>query len=509
MQNLYKIKTKEKGITLFKYNRVQKNILNAIQGQSPIKHFSVKARQQGLSTFWILYWLDETIFNKGVNTGILAHKRESLGYLMDIVHLALAYMPEQIRPKLGDNNKSAVSFPEINSKIFCSLSIRSTGLHNLHISEWAFIKDKEIQATLGACNPRTTNITGETTGNGIGNDAYELYQAAKQGASEFRCNFFPWFIQEEYISPPTETITPTEEEKRLLLHANRNYGEPLGDDRLQWRRNQIKALKGLFKQEYPETDQDAFLMSGSNIFNPDKVIRLYQEAKEFLKDNPPYMQDDDQTYFEKPNKQDIYVAGADPAEGFGDYSVLKIINVSRKREAYIFRARCGIDHFYRICNEKGREFNNALLAVERNNHGYAVLLGLNENCEYPNIYKQTETNRLVGDIQKVTKYGWLTTKESKALMIDSLKMAVEGDSLDDEDHFMPSIIWLDVHFLNELLTFVQESGKMEAISGKHDDDIMATAIAFQMYFKNKKLEIKEIDNQTPFIISGSQRESRI
>lgn len=516
LQNLYYIKSKSQGIVKLKFNNVQKKIIDTIEGQleskQPIRSFTLKARQQGISTFWLLYWLDDTLFKKGVNTGILAHKRESLGYLMEIVRLAIDKMPSALQPKLGDFNKSSVSFPVVNSKMFCSLSIRSTGLHNLHISEWAFIKDYEIQSTLGATNPLTTNISGETTGNGIGNDAYEIYQEIKRNESNYKGGFYPWFFQEEYGLPLNGLqIEKTSDEKKLINYAKSVYNQDISDEQILWRRNTKKALRDLFPQEYPETDTDAFLMSGTKYFDVEKIYKLYEEARAYLKQHPPYEQNENEIFYEKPSSLCHYAMGVDTSEGAGDFSVIKVINITKRIEAYRFSARVGLDYLYRKCDEIGRRFNHAYMGVERNNHGHAVILGLEQDTHYPNLYKEDKNTRILANGQNrlQRKTGWATTSQSKPIMIDQLKMGLEGDSMEGVNEFMPEITWLDTELFNELLTFKEENGKLEAIAGKHDDNVIATAIAYQMYLRQRSTEGRNIGKTQPQIIIGSQRESRV
>ena len=512
MQNLYFIRDKNRRLTPLKYNRVQRNIiadvLPSLRAGRPIRHFTLKARQQGVSTFWMLWWLDDTITHTNTITAALAHQVENIKTIMGIVRMAYENLPPRWRPPLQDDSKQKLSFPTLNSEFMSGLRIRSQGIHNLHISEWCLCEDEEVQATLAATS-ELTNISGESTGNGVGNDGYITYQQAKLGESEYKARFFPWFFQEEYRSAlngaPAPTLTVKERKLEKLMATE--YGAKLEPEQVIWRRRMEAKLKGLMPQEYPETDEDAFRTAGSKFFDYKKVHRLILLAKEHLKENPPVAEGDDWVQFEKPNKYDIYGAGADTAEGGGDYSVLKIINVSKRREAFVFRARCGVDTLYRAANEWGRRFNNALLGVERNNHGHAVLLGLNETCGYPNLYKEIMGGgqAAIGDKFPKEKLGWLTTGATRDAMLDTLKFAAEGDSLEDEEHFTPEIQVLDIQLLKEMLTFEQIDGKYQAVSGEYDDDVMGSAIAVQMYVKLKRLTIKE--GNTNRIQVGGARES--
>ncbi len=61
--------------------------------------------------------------------------------------------------------------------------------------------------------------------------------------------------------------------------------------------------------------------------------------------------------------------------------------------------------------ELGKEYNTALLAVERNNHGHGVLACL-QTLEYPRVFKQKGQD------------GWLTSAVSRPVMIENLASAL-------------------------------------------------------------------------------------
>lgn len=516
VQNLYKIRDKNRNLVPMRLKPVQWEIYKKIKDQTPIRYFNVKYRQGGVSTFFLLWWLDDTIFHENTTTGILSHKKESLNYLMEIIRTAHRYMPDSLRPRVGDDSKSSLSFPDCGSKMMVSLSIRSTAVHNLHVSEWCLARDEEVQASIGAAGPKA-NITGESTGNGVGNYGYEVYQDAKAGENGYIGHFVPWFIQPEYVMPlngiDPKTIMgqlrPTE--KKLQGIMTKDYGLDLTADQVLWRRWADKTYGGLRGQEFPETDEEAFRTSGTKFFDYNKIHRLMMHAKECLRERPIFAEHEngDWIQFYPPIKGHVYAAGADPAEGGGDNSVLKIIDVTDRREVFVFRARCGVDTFYRVCDEWGRKYNKALMAIERNNHGHAVLLGLDEGCQYPNLYKEVSLpagGGVVGDKFPKEKLGWITTKESRAMVLDFLKFAMEGDSQDDEDHFVPEIEFLDVQLMKEALTFEQVDGKFQAVAGEVDDDVLASAIAFQMYARLKRLTIKS-EGLTDRFQVGGQREA--
>lgn len=480
INNLYKIRTKNQGIARFKLNDLQIKILQDIQGMKPVRHITLKTRQVGLSTFWEIYWLDDAWFKDGVVTGIMAHKRESIEHLTSIVKIAMANFPGQ-KVEVIEENKTRITFPN-NSSILFSLEFRSTPLHNLHISEWCFCDNERVWATVGATN-KWTNITGESTGNGIGNDGYMTWMAAKEGKNGFRYRFIPWYAHPEYRMPLNGQPS--------LLPDNREKKWGLDQEQIHFRRQMQEKLKNAFIVEYPETEEDAFAQSGISYFDNKKIVTLVREAREMDAQQEPMHRDALYTIWEEPHPGHIYVLGADTAEGLGaDYSTFKVICVTCRAHAMAYRGHVSIDQFYKDIDHWGRKYNKALAGVERNNHGHAVLLGLRTVCKYPNIFiEKDDDTRIIVDLskkRKEPKYGWATTSLTKPLMMDQLKLAVEGDGLEDETNFQPEYRIRDLVFLSECLTFRQDGIKLSAASGYHDDAIMAEAICFQMYLLAKR-----------------------
>jgi hypothetical protein len=94
-------------------------------------------------------------------------------------------------------------------------------------------------------------------------------------------------------------------------------------------------------------------------------------------------------------------------------------------------------------------------------------------------------------------------------MLDELRFALEGNFEEDVNNFSPLITFYDTTLMEECFTFIENEGKIEASDeverkedngAGYDDDIMATAIAMQMY----KIQRKHINP-----ISNKQREFKI
>lgn len=306
------------------------------------------------------------MFKNGIVTGVLAHKLDSIQHLHSIFKTALDNFPGS-PVKLSEDNQGRITFQHNNSTIILALEIRSTPLHNLHISEWMLCENERVWATVGATS-KWTNITGESTGNGIGNDGYMTWMDAVEGKNGFKHRFIPWYAHEEY-QLPVVGMPP-------YLPDKRERSFKLTQQQIHFRRTMMSRLKNAFFVEYPETEEDAFAQSGLNFFDNKKIVALAREARAYENKNPPIEQTDLYTIWETPQHGHYYAIGADPAEGIGgDYSCFKVMCATCRQDAMMYRGHVGVDSFYQDLNTWGLKYRRALLGVERNNHGHAVLMG--------------------------------------------------------------------------------------------------------------------------------------
>jgi len=115
----------------------------------------------------------------------------------------------------------------------------------------------------------------------------------------------------------------------------------------------------------------------------------------------------------------------------------------------------------------GAYYNDAILCVERNNHGLVTLRSLLDKHHYTQLYFETRVDERGGN-KRTKRVGFLTTVKSRPLLIDTLKESLRDESL---------LIHCD-QTLDELQTFVvTATGRLEAAAGSHDDAVMALGLA--------------------------------
>jgi phage terminase large subunit-like protein len=412
----------------------------------------LKTRQIGITTLFALSYLDDAIWNKNINAYIQSHYNNSIEKIFRIVRYAYDNMISALKPQLdrGGGSKYELFFPEINSRIYVGLENRSSTVHRLHFSELAFQDKDKVAATMGAF-PKHLKYSAETTPNGM-NWFHDDWQAAGQYHTKF---FFPWFRYKDYAIEGINTGAYDDEE-RLLADRYK-----LTRPQIEFRRYKIAQTdKRMFLQEFAEDEQTCFMMSGNPVLDVVAVEKHRAKSKEFSLEHGckiyiPFQ------------KGEIYVCGSDTAEGnlkgSSDWSVSTILN-SKRQQCAILRVKCKPSDFahktVKLCEmySDGKK-NWPILAVERNNHGHAVLQELEEHIMYPNLYYHTDEKR-----------GWPTDRVTRPITIDTFVYAVENHSVEINDK----------DTLDELLTLVDNNGKIEASTGQHDDCIMSSAIALQM-----------------------------
>jgi hypothetical protein len=153
-----------------------------------------------------------------------------------------------------------------------------------------------------------------------------------------------------------------------------------------------------------------------------------------------------------------YVVSADSAGGGreGDFAAVQVVEVATGLQCAELRERLRPAELARVAVELARQYGDALVAVERNNHGAAVLAYMEMNERYGQVYRQGG------------EAGWLTTAASKPEMIARMGTLLA----DSPERFMSR------RLLGECRTFVaDERGRTAAAGGAHDDLVMAMAIA--------------------------------
>jgi len=513
LNNLYWITTKDGSREIFKMNRAQKHFYdNFIKIPHPYhRHVILKSRQLGFTTFIDLLGFDFILFNSNKNAIVIAHK---VGDATDIfdkkIEYALRNMAEDVKDAFFKINQRSSRKIQVvidygpdqgsTSSITVAVSGRSGTYHFVHISEFAKMcmqfprRAEEVERGTFPTVPFDGFIFIESTAEGMSGRFYEMFQenwltrdkiTPQLSQVQFLPHFYNWQYDDMEMKKIYETIPIEDMEPCEIDWASYKEEHNLSDKEItyyymKWLqfggKNSPDAIKSLM-QEYPTTQEEAFLSSGQAYFPTSKVASMLPLAKKGVRGELGADDKGDIVFNEfsagnlevinKPEVGNRYIIGGDTAEGLahGDAQVLYVINQKTEDCDAVYRSQVAPDELATEAYKLGKYYNWALLGIEVNKDGLWVNDAL-EKMGYINLYYR----KVFDDItQKVTKFfGWKTTSATRPFSLAALKAVFFR-----KDSGFPAAI------LNEMLTFVRNiKGKPEAMDKKHDDVIMAASIAY-------------------------------
>ncbi len=429
----------------------------------------LKSRQIGWSTLVALYslwlaffWPDKLIImlSKG--------DREAMKLLQKATY-AYEALPAWMKlrgPKRTTRNLKKLSFD--NASIIESLPskedpARSSTASLVIVDEWAFLDNPEdAWASIEPIADVGGRVIGLSTANGWGNFFHTMWVNATTGVSQFRPMFFPW--------------SANDERDEAWLQAK------FDNTPQQW----------LVHQEYPTTEDEAFIKSGNPVFDVEALAKMAtfspkrghlrsaggKREVEFVPTSKGPLR-----IFHPPIYGESYVVGGDVAQGLehGDFSSAHVICAKTNEVVAVWHGHTDPDLFGDEMCLLGYHFNTALVGVEVNNHGLTTLKAM-QRAAYPRMFFRREQDKRY-DTQG-PQLGWYTSMVTKPLMIDELAMALRAE-----------LILEDSETIAELRTYVRdERGQMNG--SPYDDRVISLAIANQMRRYHSAQEFTEPETKS-------------
>ena len=449
----------------------------------------LKSRKMGMSTLILAIFLHACVFRKNTRAVIISHDKDATSRLLERLRYMLRNSAYPIN--VGRETADTITFPDTDSWLYIGTAGsrafgRGDDITHAHLSEYAYYPTLDIITSVGEALVNDAWMVLETTANGAGTPAHEIWLKAISNKSTYQGIFFPWFKDPSYafndaltkLNMASSGLTP--EEKKIKAVFN------LTDNQILWRRWKIKENHGdvkKFMQEFPATSEEAWLSSGRMVFDWDAIMvqenGLLDEKKEYL---PPkwrgIMVDMGTGYKIEPIKEGPLSIWASPRDGVeylisfdsadgveeGDWSVADVWETKTWQQVAQYRARIAPDKFGDECFALGSFYGWASICGENNYPGNAVLMRLRDK-KYPNLWRDPlAANRTQGDVGEP---GFKTTEKSKGQTISDLRQALR-----DQD-----VKIMSPDTIRELRTFcVLDNGSMGAREGCHDDTVMSAAI---------------------------------
>lgn len=294
MNNIYHVNNKLGNLVPFRMNALQRKVAEVRHNRKII----LKSRQVGISTYHLLYNLDEAIFNENQVNGVMAQGLDEAAELLEKCRVAWDNLNPKIKEfldiKLVTDNSKEYAFSN-GSKLMIRTSFRSGTLQNLHISELGKIaakfpdKAKELKTgTLQAIGGKR-KVTVESTAEGKSGLFYELWKKAEDHIGAYsELDFVPIFIS--WIEDPDCTLnTPQSISPKFVQYFEEletKLNVKLKAQQKWFYVAKYRELGDDITQEYPSTPEEAFSAArdGTYYANQMKTLRKKNRIVENLYD---------------------------------------------------------------------------------------------------------------------------------------------------------------------------------------------------------------------------------
>jgi len=449
----------------------------------------LKARQEGVSTWTQAHLFEACSRTPNTEALTVAHRNKASDKIFAMSRRFLRKL--RFRPVTKYLRRSEIEFDEpIGSRMgFDSAENEDLGragtIRMLHLSELAFWPNPEpaFLSVASTCpmDPGTFVVI-ESTANGMGGFFYDFWEDSKKGKTEFIPVFLPWFALKDYAMVVSEErrreiLASLDPEERELVDRHK-----VAPEQLEWRRFCIAAnCRGsvdLFHQEYPANDREAFLPSGTPVFDGKRLQEveagyvgdpLYRAEIALDPDGTPRIQKNvhgELCVWEPPQDGDRYVIGIDSAEGTegGSRQGVHVMELKSCRQVAEFSSSCDTMAIGDVAVALGRYYHGAFLVPESNYTGIAVLNRIRDRG-YSYFYIEILYDRVSKTWTK--RLGWRTTSATRPLMI--------AECQENLQEFDPGIRSREL--LSEMFTFVRGTSSPHAKEGRQDDLLFARMLA--------------------------------
>ncbi|HLJ78789.1 MAG TPA: hypothetical protein VKT75_15315 [Acidobacteriaceae bacterium] len=422
------------------------------------RNIVLKARQMGITTWIAGRFFLKTITHPGTVTALVAHTQEAAEQIFGIVRRFLDHLPEQYREGALKNARASqrrIVFPALDSEYLVETAgdtnagrgLTITNLHCTEVARWKGPAEETLYGLRATLSP-AGEMTMESTPNGAAGCFWKEWQEAENTGTVK--HFFPWWMERGYT---VENATVAEEsldeaERELMARENLKPGQ------IAYRRNLRARFRALAKQEYAEDPNACFLASGECAFELEAIEKRLKEVTEPVESR----MNGGLRIWLPPQPDRRYLVAVDPAGGSpeGDYTAMQVLDMESGMQCAELEMHLRVLESAKEAAALAREYRNALLVVERNNHGSGVLAHLQGIYRYEPLYCDDRGNE-----------GFLTQETERTDMISLL-----GAVLAQKPERL-----LSERLLLECRNFVRNArGRYEAGSCGHDDGLMAMAI---------------------------------
>jgi hypothetical protein len=521
-----KVETKELGIQRLG-NRLlgsQTYVMEEIaKGLNNDIHFFVilKGRQLGITTISLaldLYWHFK---NPGFQGTLTTDTEENRDQFRTTLAMYMDGLPPEYKIPLMTHNRNQMVLKNRSRLFYQVAGLRAKGslgrgkgityLHGTETSSWG---DEEglasLLASLAEKNPNRLYLF-ESTARGF-NMWHDMWAVAKKARTQ-KAIFCGWWRNELYSADAKSDVYKvywdgklSPEEKEWTREIKKLYQFEVNTRQIawwRWKMNEGIKDEALMYQEFPPTEDYAFIMTGTSFFSHARCTDQAKVAKQSL---PRFYrfsmgQNFEDTelinstermatlkLWEEPIDNAFYVIGADPAYGSSDWADRFCIQIFRAyadgldQVAEFATSELNTYQFAWVVCYLAGAYRNSTLNLEVNGPGQAVINEMRNLKRQAQTMEPRKARGLLDVLGNMSHYlwrrndslgglsnsiGYLTTHSSKERMLNYFKDYFERGML--------NVYSMDL--LDEMKSVVRDQGGISAYGRNKDDRVIATALA--------------------------------
>jgi hypothetical protein len=521
-----KVETKELGIQRLGQRLLgsQTYVMEEIaKGLNNNIHFFVilKGRQLGITTISLaldLYWHFK---NPGFQGTLTTDTEENRDQFRTTLAMYMDGLPPEYKIPLMTHNRNQMVLKNRSRLFYQVAGLRAKGslgrgkgityLHGTETSSWG---DEEglasLLASLAEKNPNRLYLF-ESTARGF-NMWHDMWAVAKKARTQ-KAIFCGWWRNELYTADAKSDVYKvywdgklSPEEREWTREVKKLYQFEINSRQIawwRWKMNEGIKDEALMYQEFPPTEDYAFIMTGTSFFSHARCTDQAKAAKQTL---PRFYrfsmgQNFEDTelinstermatlkLWEEPIDNAFYVIGADPAYGSSDWADRFCIQIFRAyadgldQVAEFATSELNTYQFAWVVCYLAGAYRNSTLNLEVNGPGQAVINEMRNLKRQAQTMEPRKARGLLDVLGNMSHYlwrrndslgglsnsiGYLTTHSSKERMLNYFKDYFERGML--------NVYSMDL--LDEMKSVVRDQGGISAYGRNKDDRVIATALA--------------------------------
>ena len=493
----------------FKLFPEQEMMLNNFEKYN--ENITKKYRQAGVSTAtaaWISKVIQFASKTKPEKILILANKLDTAQELANKIRAFLNQWPDWINVGFSKEKDSQRHFKLNNG---CEVKCVATSVDALRgytptiliFDEAAYIETgDDLWAACMASLSTGGQVIMVSTPNGYDKIYYEIYDQSIQGLNDFKISELHWENDPRFTKDLVwvktkdiihymlnredydDSLNITEEDQNNFNELTRKGYKPYSS----WFESMCKKLK-FDRRKISQELESAFLGSGDNVIPIDTIERI----KETMVEEPKEKYASGQLWVWEEAKLDHkYIMGVDVSRGDSeDYTTICVIDFDERTQVMEYMGKIPPDLAADLAFKWGNLYKAYIVIDITGGMGVATARKLQE-LGYRDLYVEgaNTADKWKYNPKLLEKIPGLTFNNKRSQIVSAFEEALRH-----------GFVIKSHRLLNELYTFVFVNGKPNHMKGKHDDLIMALAMALYVG-ESSFAQLQKSDNMTKAMLDS-------